>query len=66
MQEEASDKLISRNGYLFTLIFITAIFVFEGHSVVINRNNPVIGDCYPMGLSPKVFKHLFRTTERLL
>jgi len=54
MLQESMDKFKCRQGSGFPLIGV-AIFVMEGHLIVFNLLDAVVGDCDPVYIRRQVF-----------
>lgn len=64
MQQETAQELIDRQSQESFPVFMSRVSPAKCNLVICKGDKAAIGDCYPMSVSAKVAKHLFRAAER--
>ena len=64
MQQKATQEFIGMQSEKSLLIVVSGIAPAECDLVILQANEPVIGNGYAMGVGAKVTKHLVRAPER--
>ena len=63
MQQKAPKELIGADGHLPLLVAVGVILPSEGHSVVLEGHQPMVGDGNPVRVARKIMQHVFRPAE---
>ena len=66
MQQEATNELVCVQAHAFVARLVAVVLPGERDSSVAELAQAVVGDRYPMGVTTKIFQHLFGATERRL
>ena len=66
VQEKPPDKLVGTNRELLFFVVVAAVPVAEPYAAVLDGNDPVVGDCHPVGVTAQILEHLLRPAEGLL
>src|SRR5208337_2357944 len=64
MQKEPSDELISLQGHNFYTVIIGVVTPLESDHAVLNFEDTVIADGYPVGIPAQVLKNSINTVKR--
>jgi len=64
MQEKPPDELDGIQGHLFDLIAIPRIAPPKTYAVMVQTQQPPVGNGYSMGVPRQILEHLLRTAER--
>ena len=65
MEQEAANKFHGVQCHSFNMIIIGPVHVGEGHFVVVDGFDTVVGDCDSVRVAAQVGQNLFRSGERL-
>src|SRR5215471_10607283 len=65
VDEEAADELVGGERHLLVSIAALDAIVLplEGHTVIIDRDQTSVGDCYAVGVARQIGEHGLRPTE---
>ena len=66
MQKKPPEEFLGTECHLPLLVATCIVFPPEGHHAVGEGDQPVIRDCYTVGIPSQVLQNMFRTSERLL
>lgn len=66
MQKKPTEEFVGAECHLPLLVAMCIVFPPEGHHAVSEGDQPVIRDCYAVGIPGQVLQNVFRTSERLL
>ena len=66
VQEESAEELRPRERHLALLAPSRIVFPLEGDALAIKRQEPMVGDCNPMGISAQITEYLHRAAKRRL
>jgi hypothetical protein len=66
MQKKPPDELIGIEGHQFRSLSLFRISIAEGNGVVAYGYQTIVGNGYPMGVSPKIVEDLSCASEGLL
>src|SRR5271169_2857535 len=64
MQKKPSDELISLQSHNFYTVIIGVVTPFESDMSVLNLEDTVIADCYPVGIPAQVLKDSINAVKR--
>jgi len=64
VQQEATQEFIGMQSEQSLLMLVSGIAPAECDLVILQGNEPVIGNCYAMGVGAEITKHLIRAPER--
>lgn len=65
VQKEAPDTFVSIEGHHFCAVPFFRISIAEGDGVVVYGYQTIVGNGYPMGVSPKIVEDLSCASEGL-
>jgi hypothetical protein len=65
VQQKAAEKLVRGEGHHPFLVAVSVVSPPESHFPVLECNQPMIGDCNSVGITPKILQHVLRASEGL-
>ena len=63
MQKESSNKFPCVKGHCLDVVVFLAVFIREGDTSIVDRQNAIIGNSNPMSIASKIIQYLFGTVE---
>src|SRR5262245_46500493 len=63
MEQKAADKLVGGQGHQLLSVMVLRVPPAEADSVVLQTDQAMIGDRYPMGVAAQIVQHLLRSAK---